>query len=143
QKATLQRQQAAQAATQQRQSLLDQMDVLGKGGIPAETITQDPSGLKIRQPNPAAGTDPSRMVTLGSGQKYYIPTSEEQGTTFVPVGQLADHLEAAGHKRGTPITPTDSFNTLRALNEAQPTDEPYDIDTSGKFVGPDGKPVPV
>lgn len=68
-------------ATQAHQGLMDQLDIMSKGGIPAEVVSDAPNapGMKVRNPNPAlpAGADPSRIISTDRG-KYYIPTDLER-----------------------------------------------------------------
>lgn len=135
----LQQQQRDQAAAAQRQ-LENELQLNAKGAIPAEVIGQGPNGMKTRTPNPSAAGEGQTVQEPYSGKKYYIPTDKEKGSSFVPAGGLADALKGAGWDGKSPITPEHSHSIMQALNEAQPKDEPYDVDTSGKFLDAQGNP---
>jgi hypothetical protein len=139
----LQARQAQQAITQQHQDETERREAFNQGWVPAETQTPDPSGLIRRDSVP--GQDPSRIETFG-GRRFYKPTDVEAGKAYVPPeGSLMYNLHIANGWDGkTPVTAQQSHQLAMAVNEAESRlHEPFDIDTSGKFTGPDGKPVPV
>jgi hypothetical protein len=149
---------ADQQAKQQRQQQLDQqsadqrglenmLQLEARGAVPAEIIGQGPNGMKTRTPNPAAQGEGQTVQEPQSGKRFYVPTQSErdrkQGKTFRPTGQLADALKTAGWDGETDITPEQSHGIMQSLNEAQPKDEPYEYDASGKYIDVrTGLPVP-
>ena len=109
-------------------------------------MSNGPDGTQYgQQPAPAAapsGRYTSRMKQI-NGSWYYYPTDQEKGKNFIPSGQLGDALKTAGWDGKTPVTPEQSHSVMQALNEAQPKDEPYEYDASGKYLdAKTGKPVP-
>jgi hypothetical protein len=157
QKATQLRLQREEQSANAQREFQDQLEIYKAGGqedaIAGNAMGQAAPGTRVQAPATLRKADDedlaSRQSRKGttitsprSGKQYYLPTEQEKGKTFVPEGQLADMLEMAGHKRGTEITPSDSHTVMEALNLAQPKGETFHIDTSGKFLGPDGKPGP-
>lgn len=111
--------------------------------------------LKLGDQNPDSVTQARKGATIKDpqgGGDWYVPTAEEKATkkaendpqNFVPTGQLAQALQAGGGWDGKkPLTPTQSHALMQALNLAQPKDEAFDIDTSGKFTDAQGRPAAV
>lgn len=171
QQAVFQQTQQKQQADQDRQDQQDYFHAVQDGWVPAPeqrmgaqsaSVLQSPTGGKpvaaaaspgliVRDPNapkPAADPnspfsyDPSRMATIGKKQMYK-PTDAESGKSFVPTGQLGDALRTAGWDGKTAITPEQSHGIIQALDEAQPKDEAYEYDASGKYRdAKTGLPVP-
>lgn len=153
QQATLQRQKDNDYQAGLQRAFENDNQLRAQGGVPAQVYASGnpaPSRPTLMTPeaNPAANNDWA-TVTDPQGQSWKVPNAsqkEEAGlndtNSFVPTGQLGDMLEKAGRKKGARIKNTDSHSILQALNESQ-MDEPYDIDTSGKFQDSDGKPAAV
>jgi hypothetical protein len=134
------------------------LQALNQGGIPADTITsasgRQPTGahdqLYTRSANPAIqGTtqDPGRIVTIG-GKRLYMPTASEKEerslndtNSFEPTGLLDKALVSAGRKPGQRIKNSESHAILQALNEAQPKEDGWELDTSGKIQNAQGDPM--
>jgi hypothetical protein len=142
QKGNLIARQQQQQTVQAHQDLQDQLRAFSEGWIPADKETRLPGGLIDRTQPSTQGQDPSRILNVG-GKRMYKPTEQESGKAFVPTGGLADALKSAGWDGKNPITPEHSHSILLALEAAQPKDEGWDIDVSGKFKDPQGNPVPV
>jgi hypothetical protein len=114
-----------------------------------------PAAAAGAQGDGGAGSDapppkrPGQTITHG-GETYYFPTEGEKedakltdANSFVPTGQLGAALESAGRAPGKRMKPADSHSLMMALNEAMPKDEPWEIDTSGKFHDAQGNPAAV
>jgi hypothetical protein len=153
---------ATQHATQLRNQQLDeqtanqrdfenQLQMQKAGAIPQNLPQMGDrgtghDGVTLQRPesNPAVPENgKGQTITTPRGDKYYAPTEQEQGKSFVPTGGLAGALQSAGWDGKTAITPEHSHAIMQALEAAQPKDEPYDIDTSGKFLDAQGNPAPV
>lgn len=151
QHATLLRQKQVDEQTANQRDFENQLQMQKAGAIPANLPPSGDrgtghDGVTLQRPesNPAVPENgKGQTLTSPRGDKYYMPTEQEQGKSFIPVGGLAGALQGAGWDGKTPITPEHSHSIMQALNEAQPKDEPYDIDTSGKFVDAQGNPTPV
>ncbi len=146
--AAQQRLQANTQAAQDRQDQQDYFKAVQDGWVPAQAETRLPGGLIDRSQPAQANMDPARMATI-AGRQMYKPTASEQeqaglndSNSFIPSGQLGDMLAKAGVKPGSRIKAGDSHSILQALNDSQ-MEEPYDIDTSGKFQDAQGKPAAV
>jgi hypothetical protein len=154
QHAALLRQQQLDQQTLAQREFENSLRLNTQGAVPADIEgggTGKPGGgFKTRTPNPAAQGEGQTIIDPVSGKRFYIPTAAEKEerslndtNSFVPHGQLGAMLESAGHAPGKRMKPADSHSLMMALNEAAPKDEPFDIDTSGKFQDAGGKPVPV
>ena len=140
-------QQQQQAQAQQTQDAHDRVSAMQNGWVSADALTKTSSGLIDRTQPAQPNQDPGRIQVIG-GQRMYKKTDAEQnaekGETFVPGGQLGDALKTAGWDGKTAITPQQSHTLMQALHAAQPEgNEPYNIDTSGKFKDARGNAVPV
>lgn len=145
---------AQDAADYQRglqQDLTNALDLQKNNYVPATTRSSDASGvppgrptLALPQDNPAAQGD-GPTITDRNGQVWKQKSKDqlasEDPRNFVPTGQLASMLKSGGRDVTKPISPTDAHDILQSLNLAQPKDEDYEIDASGKFQGADGKPA--
>jgi hypothetical protein len=150
---------AAQARSDLQRAFENENALRKEGGIlnPNTGSTHPGAPTLKRDDNPQPGDaapapqGPGQMVTEPvSGRQYYMPTASEKEqsalndtNSFVPTGQLGAMLQNAGVKPGTRLKAADSHSILLALNEAQPKDEPYDIDSSGKFQDAQGNPTAV
>jgi hypothetical protein len=155
QQAQLLRQQQLDQQAQAQRQFENQLQMHLQGAIPAEiesgapTVSGQPPPMRTRTPNPAAQGAGETVQDPQSGRSYYLPTASEKEqaglndtNSFIPTGQLGTMLEGAGVKRGSRIKASDSHSIMQSLNEAQ-MDEPYDIDTSGKFQDANGDPAAV
>lgn len=114
-----------------------------QAAAPGRPTLQTPAqpGDTAAAPVPQA-IDPSRIKQIGR-RAMYKPTDQETGKAFVPAGQLGEALKTGGWDGKTPITPEQSHSIMQALDAAQPKDEPYEYDASGKYLdAATGKPVP-
>lgn len=151
QQAQLQRQQQLNQQALDHQAFVDHMDLINRGAVPVDVekpSTTSTGAHFIDRTQTAAQGAGETITEPASGKRYYVPTQTERdaqsGKTFVPTGGLAEALKNGGAWDGkTPITQEASHSLMMALNEAQPKDEPYDIDVSGKFRDAQGNPVPV
>lgn len=151
QHATLLRNKQVDEQTANQRDFENQLQLQKSGAIP-QNLPQlgdrgtGHDGVTLQRPesNPAVPENgKGQTITTPRGDKYYAPTEQEQGKSFVPTGGLAGALTSAGWDGKTAITPAASHQILQALEAAQPKDEAYDIDTSGKFLDGQGNPTPV
>ena len=152
QQTQLQQQAKNQQATRLHQAFEDRLKMLTDGGVPAEIVTEDSSGLKTRKPNPALPTDadPSRFVpdpTSPTNQRIYMPTdaqrekAKESGKpSYTTSGALGQQFEDyLGVKNGTTFPAETLPHLLQALHDAEP--EGQEPETSIKAVDANGNPV--
>lgn len=120
---------------------------MSSGGVRGSVAS--PTASAGGQPTTGDGT--TQYEPIGKNN-WYIPSQKElrakevddDPKNFVPAGALNDALVAAGRKPGEKISPTDSHSILQAFNEANAQmDEPYEIDSTGKYKDASGNPTPV
>ena len=151
--AATKRQADVDATTAAQRDFENQRQMMTEGAVPTQTYGGDSQPtpgrptLRTAEPNPDAQGE-GQQVTDPSGKTWYVPTQGEKdkksGKTFIPTGGLASALQAGGAWDGkTPISAEQSHSLMMSLNEAQPKDEPWDLDTSGKFLDANGKPAAV
>jgi hypothetical protein len=147
---------AADAANLQR-DFENSRQMAAMGAVPTQTYGGDapvdprmPSSLRMPEDNPQAPAQgQGQRITDPSGKTWYVPTEAEKsasaGKTFIPSdGFFAQTLIQAGLWDGKrPITSDDAIHLTEALDRAQPKDEPFHVDLSGKFLDGQGNPAPV
>lgn len=149
----------AQAQAQKDFADRIQMAKLGATQDTESSGSTHPNGptLKLGDQNPDSVTQARKGATIKDpqgGGDWYVPTAEEKATkkaandpeNFVPTGQLGAALQAGGGWDGKKaMTPAQSHALMQSINIAQEQlkGEPFHIDLSGKFTGPDGKPAGV
>jgi hypothetical protein len=144
---------AGQRASEEgHRNLLEQLAIANAGGInanlpPQGDVPDRPGGRVTLQQdlaNPAVPENgQGQTITDARGGKHYMQTPQDRGNAFVPTGGLAGALQSAGWDGKTPITPEHSHAIMQALEMAQPKDEAWDYDGSGKYLDAQGKPAPV
>lgn len=153
QMATQKRLKDAADVAQAQRDFENKIQLLKLGAEPdADTGSTHPNGptLKLGDKDQDSARAERKGTTIKDpqgGPDQYIPTKAEIAAktpgNFVPRGQLAEALKSAGWDGKTSLTAPQSHSLMQALNLAQPKDETYSIDTSGKFTDAQGKPAAV